>query len=613
MEIKMKQGNVIKKVILIDVCIIILIIMIAIVKNFNHTEKITETVAETYTYDLNTELWQQRLYVPTMIKKEGNTYFIMDCWNSRILYNEVLSDDISTWKTLTDKNYLGGHTVASDGQLYVFDNTDMQQVLVYLKDSEGNFYLSQTIENIESRPHFVLYCKETDLFYVIGSGNGVLYCFKNINGNLDLVNQITLKEIETSYVRSISIFDGSLYTVSGPGKIYEYDLETLQLKNEYVVPDDFFGMNQIYKIDDTYFITVNTDMDGNVAATTIIKTSNLENLENGDYDEVYSLMGFVGQPYFITYFDERYWITQISENRGNGIKSFLFEDGEIKDVQNLFYWENTLNESHERWATQQKLYAGQTVDLFIFMGQSNMSGKGEATEAPLVEKGYEFRSISDPNKLYAISEPFGIYENNEEGINDVTEEGEYRKLGGMVSSFANTYYQTTGIPIVGVSSSEGNTSIDEWMPGTQFYTDIIQRLEKAESYLNSETEYHLRKVYMVWCQGESDGDKGMSSEEYYEKLNYFINSLISNTSIEKAFIIKIGNRADDLKLYDAIKNAQEKLCYDSENCILISRQFENMTNEEFMKDQYHYRQKAYNIVGEEAGKNAAEYILHYYN
>lgn len=46
------------------------------------------------------------------------------------------------------------------------------------------------------------------------------------------------------------------------------------------------------------------------------------------------------------------------------------------------------------------------VDLVIFMGQSNMAGRGASAEAPLVPKGYgyEFRAVSDPSKLYDINE-----------------------------------------------------------------------------------------------------------------------------------------------------------------------------------------------------------------
>lgn len=182
--------------------------------------------------------WEDRLYVPTMIQKCGDTYFIVDCWNSRILYADHCSKNLNDWNVLQDDAYLGGHTVASDGELYVFDNTDMNQILVYKKVDE-ELCLYQTIEGIESRPHYVLYNAENQTFYVIGSTSGIVYSFKNQNGELTLTDQCQLTEIQDSYVRSINIIDGDLYTVSGPGKIFQYEItdSSFELKRGYGVPE----------------------------------------------------------------------------------------------------------------------------------------------------------------------------------------------------------------------------------------------------------------------------------------------------------------------------------------------------------------------------------------
>lgn len=97
------------------------------------------------------------------------------------------------------------------------------------------------------------------------------------------------------------------------------------------------------------------------------------------------------------------------------------------------------------------------VDLVIFMGQSNMAGRGVASEASVVPKqhGYEFRAITDPTKLYDIVEPFGENENNPSGI---TEMG--MKTGSLISAFAGSYYHITKVPIVGVSAAKGGSSIN---------------------------------------------------------------------------------------------------------------------------------------------------------
>ena len=68
-----------------------------------------------------------------MINKIGNEYFIVDCWHHRIIYNDNLNDEISKWKTLTDE-IIGGHSIASDGEVYICDDTDGRKIRVLKKN-----------------------------------------------------------------------------------------------------------------------------------------------------------------------------------------------------------------------------------------------------------------------------------------------------------------------------------------------------------------------------------------------------------------------------------------------------------------------------------------------
>ncbi|MFK3936206.1 sialate O-acetylesterase [Alkalihalobacillus sp. NPDC078783] len=96
------------------------------------------------------------------------------------------------------------------------------------------------------------------------------------------------------------------------------------------------------------------------------------------------------------------------------------------------------------------------VDLVLFMGQSNIAGRGVAEDAPRVAEGhgFEFRAITDPTRLYPVTEPFGVNENKDDGITEET------KTGSLVSAFINEYYSITKVPIVAVSASKGGSSID---------------------------------------------------------------------------------------------------------------------------------------------------------
>ncbi len=613
---KLRKGNK-KNIVFGMVVLLYALLTIACFYRYNSFEQNLAdseiSTEEVKTENVVAESWEQRLYVPTSIQKYGDTYFIVDCWNHRVIYSDSLEKDISEWSTMTDESYVGGHTIASDGDIYVLDNTDNSQVIAYRENiSSGGFVKIKTIGNIEGRPHYVVYDEIEKKFYVIGSTSGKLYVFENRNGILMLTQTVDLEEIKNSYVRSISIIDGNLYTVCGNNAICEYSIEknSFTLLNSYEIQDDFYGMNQITKIQDYFYITVNTDKNGDISKTDIIRVNDLNDIANNNYESIYTDMKFVGQPYYINEFDDKYYITQISETKGNGIKTFEVVNNDISNVSDVYYWENVLDVSISRYNSKYALpmpLSNQTVDLFIFCGQSNMSGKGNAMLSPRVEVGYEFRAITDSANLYNIYEPFGINQNNSNGVNDIwTDTQELRKQGGMVSAFANSYYDNTGVPIVGVSCSEGATTIDQWQVGTSIYNDIVYRSNLAKEYLKGLENVEVRHTYMVWCQGESDGDVGTSSDEYYNELKNITDTLVADGIIEKCMIVRTGNNGDVDGLYDDIINAQDRLCKDSDNCIMISTLATSFKEKGLMQDMYHYTQEGYNLLGEDAGLNAAQ-------
>lgn len=97
----------------------------------------------------------------------------------------------------------------------------------------------------------------------------------------------------------------------------------------------------------------------------------------------------------------------------------------------------TLKADYEQFKFSSSTAPPNEVDLVMFMGQSNMAGRGTASQAPKVPitAGYEFRAISDPTMLYQIVDPFGVNENNAAGINEPG-----MKTGSMVPAFVNAYY-----------------------------------------------------------------------------------------------------------------------------------------------------------------------------
>lgn len=246
-----------------------------------------------------------------------------------------------------------------------------------------------------------------------------------------------------------------------------------------------------------------------------------------------------------------------------------------------------------------------TVQLVLFMGQSNMAGRGNAKEAPIVSRnaGYEYRAVSDIECLHQIIEPFGLKENDETGVYEPD-----MKTGSMVSAFVNAYYDVVKVPVVGVSCSKGGSSIAEWMPGSAYYQDAVRRTKRCSEWLES-NGYQIEHRCMVWCQGCTDGDLGTPPETYKRYTSQFIEKFLEECQLEVCFLIQIGNRKSDQNLYRPIQQAQQELAEEYENIIMVSRQFEKFAQIGLMKDEFHYYQKGYNLVGEEAGRNAGSYML----
>lgn len=248
------------------------------------------------------------------------------------------------------------------------------------------------------------------------------------------------------------------------------------------------------------------------------------------------------------------------------------------------------------------------VDLFLFMGQSNMAGRGvpyekksECVPEILPGSGLEYRAVTKPNSLSPIEEPFGKDENRMDGINDGN-----KKTGSLVTSFVNSYYHCSKVPIVGISASEGGTSILQWQPGGRLLEDAKSRLSAGIQFLK-EKKYNIRHIFMLWCQGETDGDNSMEPQKYQKYFERMLDDMI-NSGIEMCFLIGIGQYNGEKQIsYEGIINIQKNIANENKHVILVSSSFAEMKERDGMKDDFHYYQWVYNEIGKEAGRNTAIY------
>ncbi len=253
----------------------------------------------------------------------------------------------------------------------------------------------------------------------------------------------------------------------------------------------------------------------------------------------------------------------------------------------------------------QYLRSWRSMDVILFMGQSNMSGaNGNAAEAPALTPGagYEYRAVTDPDTLHVLEEPFGVNEHREGALDD---REILERQGTLVTAFVNAYYEKTGTPVIGISASRGSSSMNTWL-NRGLKEDAAARLDSARSCLEKE-KVRIRHIYMVWFQGEADANHERTAQEYKSDMGELM-AYMTDQGVEACFLIQIGPDLTDPEHHSAIMEAQLELCRENENMILASTLPAQLTEAD-MKDAggIHFTQKALNRIGTDAGENAGSY------
>ena len=276
------------------------------------------------------------------------------------------------------------------------------------------------------------------------------------------------------------------------------------------------------------------------------------------------------------------------------------------NLTNWYMQANTLDTSklnNEIDKIKKEISSSKNYELIIFMGQSNMAGRGivnneHPENAPTCNTGYEFRAYSDPTRLYPITKTFGLTENNPNGIDDGN-----LKTGSLVPSFINAYTSITNTLIIGVSASKGGSTISQWQPNTSLLNDAINRIDTAIAYVKS--KYNIHKASIVWLQGESDGDRNLSKEDYKVYFKTMLSELFKH-NIDRCYLIRIGQYNGNQNInYSKIIEAQTELCKENDNIIMVSTALSSFKDKGLMKDEFHYYQDGYNKIGTLSGYNAA--------
>lgn len=300
----------------------------------------TEDVCDTYLQSIgiappkriNKDIrnWQERLYSPTYIHKIGGLYFIVDCWHHRVIFNDNIDAPISDWKVMSEE-LRKPHSVASDGTYYLVEDTDNDRIACFRLEN-GEFVLCDFIYGVGRRPNRIIYDEKMKRFIGISADSGQIFVIKR-DGDLFKLDKLHMvKDLIRSHVRSIYCFDDVLYCVSGPGRItaLKYDDLSFDPIASYEVPFELMGMNDMIRVGEYFYFSVYQD--GSMAIEPkLVRTRDLKNLANGDYEDIFQTLGIQGVPYGFSQIDDRVFLTEIDYH--SSIISFALDDEKICDAR----------------------------------------------------------------------------------------------------------------------------------------------------------------------------------------------------------------------------------------------------------------------------------------
>jgi hypothetical protein len=215
-------------------------------------------------------------------------------------------------------------------------DTESNRLLTFEKTYDG-FRQLQVFDNIGVRPHYVAYNNTDGCFYALSSMTGEMYIYKRVAGAKNLALQAikTIPNASDCYIRSFTIADNViLFPMIERSSIVMVDIDSFEVIEEYTVPYNLSGMVQISVIGNYFYLTVSTDRYYNQNVSTIVRARSLSDFASGNYENLYSLFGSQGTPYFIASFDGAYYM--VRENASPYIYRFKVTNDVISDVQGIF-------------------------------------------------------------------------------------------------------------------------------------------------------------------------------------------------------------------------------------------------------------------------------------
>ena len=243
-----------------------------------------------------------------------------------------------------------------------------------------------------------------------------------------------------------------------------------------------------------------------------------------------------------------------------------------------------------------------------------MQGPAEClSENQAVEYALEYRFLTD--ELVPLKNPVGecIRYDGLEGQQYMHGIDPYKwlqthALGGacyghtnLVPAFVRAYVGVTGANVIAVHTAKGSTTASEWLPQTENYRVLKEKVQSAIK--KASTEFELEHIYFVWLQGESDALSSNTKENYKKQLREIFKAL-RELGVERFGIIRVGRFTNDDRDLEII-NAQDEICQSDEGFLMLTKIAVELNEKEEMMNPLctvHYSARGLETLGDAAGK-----------
>lgn len=262
------------------------------------------------------------------------------------------------------------------------------------------------------------------------------------------------------------------------------------------------------------------------------------------------------------------------------------------------------------------------VDLFLVAGQSNAVGFGAGPSSIDLPVAGAFEFDPSTGELAPLAYPTGLPAGNPWTSSDTS----------FVVAFARAWRDRSGHTPVMVCRGKGATGLlDGSDSGNGDWTDdadndglfdtAVAAARAAREAIEARPDLRLAGVYLIWHQGETDGEIGTTAETYRDGLAALIDRFDGQLELDAAFVSEIGYRlpADPVvsERYEEVSRGIDMVQQIRDEAVLASRLPQMLTAACLvdaadpdcgLADNFHYTTAAYEALGADLAAHALSYV-----